>query len=463
MIEALITMFAQIFFSMFVYLKILNLGKVGLFKIICGVSFSTILAFLIYLLREPMPYTRFVIMILALVIFIWMMTNTRFDLALTTTVISMGISYGFFLVSALIVIPLIVISPLSINTFVLFLSLIIQFMFIFFLFKIKRLKNGIPFLKKRRASAIGLVISGAILVIVALIINDFIDDETLGLSLVIGVALGIAGLILWWRRGLTRLYREKIKESNAREYEAIIAKKDELIQKIQKDNDRMAKIIHRDNKLLPAMYKAVRANVNNNQESVRVLEQLMTERAGLIVQSQREANALPSTKDFLIDGIMNLMSAKAAEKEIQFDLIVKTEIKKLTETLISPLKLETLVADLIENAIIATSHSNFKKILVTIGIIEGFYELNIQDSGIPFEADTLHKLGLERASSHLDDGGSGIGYMTVFEILSEAKASLIITKYESEPRGFSKSVRVRFDNKSEFIVESGGVHELRML
>lgn len=73
------------------------------------------------------------------------------------------------------------------------------------------------------------------------------------------------------------------------------------------------------------------------------------------------------------------------------------------------------------------------------------------------------RLGKEKASTRLSEGGSGIGYMTVFGILRECKASLVITEYEPEQQGFTKSVAVRFDDGDKYTVKTCRADELRAL
>lgn len=409
-------------------------------------------------------------MILLIGIFTSIITAKSFDLALTTVIISIGISYGLYFISSLISAFLVMLILQSEhNMLMTFISIIIQFFLVTLLFRIKRLSYGIPFLLYKSTGALGLIISGLIL-IAFIFIGDEATDDYQVVYLLAGGIFCVVGLILWWRRGLTSLYRKRIKERNINEHEKIITEKDEEIRKLKENNDFMSKLIHRDNKLLPSMYEAVKILFNNDsdnqkEESKKILDHidhLMNERKGLIIQNRLEANHLPTTKDNLIDGTMIFMYEKAREREIDFKLIVNESIEKLTE-IITSLKLETLIADLIENAIIATKENDNKKILVTIDKSEGFYVLSIQDSGIPFERDTLENLGLKKSSTHLDNGGSGIGYMTIFEILCETKACLIITEYNPIQQGFTKSVSVRFDNKSRFIFESGGVRKQKIL
>lgn len=477
-LDQIITLFILILFSLFIYFKILNLSNVSIIKIICGIVISGLLSCIIFILREPMPYVRFVIMIIVLGVFAGITTGVKFDLALTGIIISFGINYGLFLVftfiSAFLMYPFYPSSQSADNILTTFLSAIMQAIFIMLLFRIKRFKKGILFLQKRGAGALGLVISGIVLLVFTLIGNNDISDETM-IWVLLSAVLCITGLILWWRGGLTRLYRKSIKERDLQEYEEMLAEKENEIQKLNESNELMAKLIHRDNKLLPSMYEAIKlfsdhyektADVKLQTESKRIMEiidQLMNERTGIITQSQRGSKILSATKDVLIDGVINHMMRKASEKGIQFDITVVGDVAELTEKVIPAIKLETLIADLIENAIIATSGSDCKKILVTIGINEGAYELNVQDSGIPFEISTLMDLGQKKASTHLDEGGSGIGYMTVFEILHEFKFSIIITEYEPKQCGFTKSVRVRFDNKDEYIIHTFRAGELPAL
>jgi len=578
------TLFFIILCSLFVFLKVLNLNEFSVLKITFGILFSCALSYCVFILRDAIPIIRFAIMIFVMWIFAGITTKTKLDIALTAIVLSIGINYGFFLILAFISALLSYsFSVSSDNFWVIFLPVTFQIICLIFLFRVKRFKKGILFLQKKGAGKIGLVISGIILFFVVLISSrDSSAVIILGGSL--SAVLCIIGLILWWRHGLSSLYRKNVmerslkeyektvedkdtqiqkliennellssmihrdnkllpymhkavelfldsykdtdntavksegrriltqieelmlertdtitqsqrtdeilpqdppiddviddtvltvseegtesKERSLQQYEKIVGEKDAQIQKLIESNELLSSMIHRDNKLLPSMYEAVKLFINScedakntevQSDSRRILtqvEEFMRERTNIIKQSQRDNKILPKTNDPLIDGIINHMMLKASEKEIEFDVTVIGDISGLTETVIPALKFQTLCADLIENAIIATALSEHKKILIIIGTNEGFYELNVQDSGIPFKIETLMRLGLEKASTHLDDGGSGIGYMTVFEILNEFKASIIITEYEPKPNGFTKSVGIRFDNKNDYIIDT---------
>jgi signal transduction histidine kinase len=273
---------------------------------------------------------------------------------------------------------------------------------------------------------------------------------------------------------MTKLYQQRLEEHNIEKYLAEIEEKDKKITELCESNDFLSKVVHRDNKLIPAMYNAVNSflgcpeNMDAKTEGMNFLnelEEIMQERKEMILKNQREYKSFPSTEIERIDAILNYMALRAAENDIEFDFVLAgsvKDIKDIVEDVIPKQKSETLLADLIENAIIATSSSTRRRILVTMGIVDDCHEITVQDSGIPFEAETLAKLGVEKSTTHADSGGSGIGYLTVFEILNESGASLTITEYAPESYVFSKSVKVRFDKKSEYIIKSFRANDLEL-
>jgi anti-sigma regulatory factor (Ser/Thr protein kinase) len=456
--EQTITLFTYILFSLYVYVKIFNL-QINVVKAIPGLLFSGLLAYGVVLLKTPLPYLRYVLLVLALGLFAGILTGTKIDSSLIGAMVSSGFSYGIAFISIFIATLLvgIVFDPFN-NIAMMALSFALQLASVFFLFKIKRFKKGIPFLRNKSAGIIGLFSSGLIVTAAVLIGGDHFSDELVS-GIVAGSGLCIVGLVAWWRSGITKLYRQRIRERGWRELEGELAEKDRLIGKLRENNDFLASLIHRDNKLLPAMYEAVKAYLEGRTGDARTvlrqIEELLEERGGAIARDGRENKSLPTTKDTLIDGVMKHMLLKAAEEGIEFDITVIGDISELTGTVIPTVKFQTLCADLIENAIIATSDRETKKVFITLGSSDGAYELTVQDSGVPFDPATLMNLGLKKASSRLDEGGSGIGYMTVFEILREFKASLIITEYELPARhGFTKSVTARFDGRDGYIVET---------
>ena len=84
---------------------------------------------------------------------------------------------------------------------------------IFLLFKIKRLRRGMPFLYQIGSSATGFILSCFILLIVTII--SFYDSIPDMQFLFLLIALFLIGLLLycWWRFRITRDYREKLRQA----------------------------------------------------------------------------------------------------------------------------------------------------------------------------------------------------------------------------------------------------------
>ena len=116
------------------------------------------------------------------------------------------------------------------------------------------------------------------------------------------------------------------------------------------------------------------------------------------------------------------------KSNIEFYLNINCDVNNMIDKVIAKNKLETLIGDLGTDAIHAVnmSKNNYKSIVTIIDKQEDIYLIAMSDTGVEFKVDTLLKLGLEPATTHKEDGGSGIGYITTFETLNETKASLII-------------------------------------
>ena len=133
---------------------------------------------------------------------------------------------------------------------------------------------------------------------------------------------------------------------------------------------------------------------------------------------------------------------------MNFDLCISADVVKMTENVINKDDLNTLLADLIENAIIATKKSPNKFVMAGIGITDSVYNITVYDSGQDFDINILKNMGSRRITTHVNDGGSGIGMMTTFRILNQYSAEFLIEEY-SESQNFSKKVEISFNNTNK--------------
>jgi len=465
-LDSIIKFFGLTINCIYIYMKILNIRDISKLKILSAIIFSAIASIVMYFFRFCVPDIRPIIILVSVFIYAAIGMRVKTDIMITAAVISGGISYG--LMGIAVILSAFVFGVLSRTPNMVLASVLILILSIAstnIIFRISRLKKGFAFLQNAESGGIGIVLSGIVIIAINLIEIKDTQDPT-AVLLLIGIIVCMIGMLFWWRHNLTELYRKRLNEKTIKEYEAAMAEKDKQINDMNECNDYLSKMLHRDNKLIPAMYYSVKSfldasaksgSADIQTEGSRILDglsEVMQERAKMILNNQRAHKVLQSTKVQLIDSILNFMLLKASKNEIEFDFIMTESVERMTETVIQKDKLEMLLADLIENAIIATSRSTYKKILLTIGIADGCYEINVQDSGIPFEAETLFSLGLKKSTTHAGEGGSGVGYMSTFEILREAGASLIITEYMSKEYSFSKSIKIRFAGEFKYFVYS---------
>jgi signal transduction histidine kinase len=384
--------------------------------------------------------------------FVWKMTKAKLDIVVSSFLLSYGIAHSLLYVS-MFLIGLIFAPFLGAGhnaelrvefnepIYLLFYSLValLQFLLAYLFFKIKRFKLGFPFLAGRYAVVIALVTAGVVLIFVSMLTSQEYYDNAALLLLIAGVLVIGVGVYIWIRRGITLSYKLKMAERK------IMQLKDELDdvrcrnRQLQEINDGMLvanhKIIHR----LEALGKA---GLELSGEYHMDIDRIKAEKP------------LPSTGIESLDRLFAHFSEQFIENEIGFRLEVSGSVPVMAGHSIPKGKLETMVGDHLQDALIAVSAggSSSHGVLALIGKAGDCFEFSVHDSGVPFSVDTLVRLGTERVTTHA--GGSGIGFMTTFETMRECGASLIISENPPGGAGYSKSVTIRFDGENRYIIDT---------
>ena len=332
---------------------------------------------------------------------------------------------------------------------------------------VKRFRKGFQFFYDDNHLGLGISISAIVMVLKCLNIRENGDNDYLFIVYTFGCIIAGFGLYLWIRRSITAHYRERLQLKSEEHYKEVLEERNKEIEKLNQSNEYLAKIVHRDNHLMSAIDASVDAyfiseDENRKDELLRELQTLAKERGELIAKEQLDSKLLPTTGNHLIDGAINDLYIKAAAHGIDFNLTVSSTVDEIIGKYITQTNLQTLLCDHIKDAIIAVDSRGEAggKILVNLSMQNDNYCIDIYDNGVEFSVDTLSKLGLERVTTHADAGGSGIGFMTTFETLRKAYASLIITEFENKTP-FTKSVSFRFDGENAFTINSYRSEELQ--
>lgn len=417
-----------------------------------------------YIRRYMLPVSVFVLIGISTIIFVYIFCKDINAVIILTTV-GFAISYLAYTLSLTfnsileqIFTHAYGVSGIS-HTLIVGLMSLLQ---IFLFFRIKRFQHGFPFLSDSRYGDLGVYLS-----ISVLMVSSFLglnEDPTI-VALILICFLITCGMILyyWWRNRITKKYVEQLHHREMQAlYEEISALK-ATISTLEKDNDELSKIIHKDNKLIPALDLSVKrflvsaaqdddrqARILSAQSLIDQIERISSERKNTVRSYEQTAIHTSKTGILVIDALFSLMEYRAAGAGIALEVAVSGNIGDMLHTAASEQDVSSLLADLIENALIATSYSKEeKRVLVELGDDNGVYGIRVSDSGIAFPAEVLENLGVQKITTHKDTGGSGIGLTSIYEICRKYNASFAIKRFPSE-KPYGKCISIYFDGRGTF-------------
>ncbi|MDD6157352.1 MAG: hypothetical protein PUB52_10100 [Lachnospiraceae bacterium] len=273
-------------------------------------------------------------------------------------------------------------------------------------------------------------------------------------------------LIVWWRH--------KIKESYLaylREFE--LTQLHQQINDLSADNERLSRIVHKDNKLVSAMASSVLTLLEKAPEYDREeflaqcdslhkeLSELSLHRQELLVSTTSEVSPLGNSHK-LVEAVLSYEVKNARHSGICTKYNIDSNFMATIETYLTDEELAHILADMIQNAIIAMKATAQQNLLISLHMINGNPTISVMDSGTEFSPEVLQNLGLAPCSTHLDEGGSGIGLMDIWQLKIKSKASMII-KELPQPGNYTKQLSIIFDGKNKYVVFTNRKQELTKL
>jgi len=394
-------------------------------------------------------------------------TKTEIRLSIMTGVLSYGISNIIFVISAIISGIFLVPLGYDENSDLLLpfiLTGIIGFIILIMLFRIKRLKKGMPFLTEPAANNIGIIISLLVIACIFILLGN--DASLIYIVPITIIIICAVIIIIWWNKRLTRTYLNRKREAEFTKLYKTIEEKDEYIEQLKQQNVTLGNLIHKDNKLVPAMELAVTDLLINYRDkdaeeieetAQRILTDLKAQyadRREILTNLDMESKQLPTTGQTSIDLQLTHLTAKAAKAHVMIDLTLHANIKYMAGNIIDEMDLNILFAELVNNAIISASQNEVRKVLITLELVDSIYIVNIFDSGDQFTAEVLKNIGLKPITTRADTGGHGMGLINIWEITKKYEASFIIDELPSSNSIFTKKISVKFDNKNKYILRS---------
>lgn len=273
-------------------------------------------------------------------------------------------------------------------------------------------------------------------------------------------------IILGWRKMTANSYRKNILDRNVEVLEYSAREYNAERERLAEQNRELAKIIHRDNKLLPAMELSVRSLLERYpddkqaKELLQGLNKLFAERANAVESFRSEATILQTSGDVTIDSVLGFLNAKAADYKVEFTAeaeegaveFFREQFKELTD-------FNAILCDLGENALIAAKHVENGKVKAVLDYAGGIATLKLYDNGALFDEKVIAEMGRTEITTHKNDGGSGIGLVTAFKILKKYSASICIDEVLAEDAckadGYAKCIVIRADGNGLRVIKTG--------
>jgi len=177
------------------------------------------------------------------IVFILILTKLKPTTIISAYLFSLGFSYVFMYISSLIMMLILLTlfggeppTDLYIDFdrplwfLIAILTLILQLFLSYLLFRIRRFKNGFPFLLKGYTVIPALIVAGALLSFVMLIRGT--NDPTSVYFFVAGILIIGVGIYIWIRRGITMFQRRKTMVRNIELLEYALAAEKEKNQRL---------------------------------------------------------------------------------------------------------------------------------------------------------------------------------------------------------------------------------------
>ena len=395
--------------------------------------------------------------------------KNKFGYSLISVLLSLSISFITYSISSFIL--LILAKSLNILQFynnpIFFIAIFIfQFTLSALLFKIKRLKDGFPFLKNKNEYLDVVILNISIAIIFIYFFTCYYVNSSLLIpfksSFIILTLFAIIVTILT-EKSFVIYQKQKLLEKTLKDYEQELSESKTQFELLLKEKNNLVKanheFYHRQQALnlkLDTLIKKNKLLFKEEYGSIMDRINTLSTEYGTAISNNETPSILPKTNITEIDDMFIYMQNECQKNNIDFTLRLTSDIYQLLNNIIPKNKFETLIGDLIRNSIIAIncSSNNNRSIMVILGIKDNTYEFSVYDTGIEFEIETLSKLGLERATTHANTGGTGIGFITTFETLKYCNDILIITEFSDKNFDYTKSITIKFDSENNYIIET---------
>lgn len=429
-------------------------------------TFPFLMTLLSYMLKGTYPELTYILSILLLWVILSLLTSKPQATFIATTlsfIMSYTISVFAIFIALVFLFPLYPKESSFPYLFLVILSGFVQTLLTFSLFRIKRLKKGMPFLFT--TSTINIVTLICLCLIAFLVYQPVKNTNWKIRILILFMFVStLAFLIHWWQAQITKSYKHSLQIRELESLRVELQEKDKLLSELKAQNEQLGRLIHHDNKRIPAMEHAVSEYLVSDFDDVQTIKEkgeallveirdLSASRTNTLAEIYAKKFTHYDTGISALDTILNYMNKRASQRNTDLSVHIAVSLEDYIPRIISSDDLTHILSDLLENALIATESCADAAIQLQFYQSEKHFVVEVSDNGIPFTIDSFLNMGLSRLTTHADTGGSGIGLMDIWEIKEKYGATLHIEEFEqSEP--FSKKISLVFNRKNLYSIRT---------
>lgn len=416
------------------------------------------LSIITYIIRNKISYlVSMICYIFLLSLLCCKISNYSIGYCLIVTIISISLNYILLLGALIIIFFINLVVYIQSDYINLTIIIMIHCFILLIIGKIRRIKNGISYLKLKSINIFFNIIMlnlSSLIIFSVIIFSTMPGNSILNRNLFIGFLMFSIIMFITIKQSIEAYYKQKLLIQDLNETKKELEEKKKEIEELESENLNFSKkshsLAHKQKSLEFKINKLLMNSENAKEFGIEDdLKNLSKE-----LYENSKLPQLEKTGITEIDDMLNVMQEECRINGIDFSLQLKGNIYQMTNNFVTKEELSILLADHIKDAIIAINHTDNinKSIMVRLGKIDENFGLYIYDSGIEFPKEVLENLGKKPITTYSDEGGTGMGFMNTFDTLKKHNASLIIESIGKPSKdNYTKVIKIIFDNKYQKI------------
>ena len=323
------------------------------------------------------------------------------------------------------------------------------FVLLYALLRFEFLRKRLPQLSDFVRSEAGVYLTVAIVSVRTLIsiaaVTNGSAEELAAVFLFVGMIMAFM-TYFWIRKEERRAYRARLLEAELALLGQCMAEKERYLGVLRGDNERLAEMLHQDNKLIPSMVMGVKKAAASGEamslaaEETDALEALYQARRKVLSAYDAHAQALPQTGSTALDAVLFSLTAWANETGVSFTCDIGEDVADSLEDSIRRAEFNLLLASVCGHAIDAAQGG---EVALYVGRSGERCRIEVRDSGGTLTDKALRRWGRQPFPFSGKTTGGAKRALTLFSLLRHTRATLVIEDYPADA-GFpyTKAVRV---------------------